>query len=103
MKMVSYVESLTTRMLPILTPPIPTKLLDKSQYAGTWKDGEFADGDWKFKDGSCYKGAFKHGKPAPGDGVFNFPNGNEQKGRYTSAAPIPDTYSMKCRSAVRLI
>jgi hypothetical protein len=51
------------------------------QYAGTWKDGEFVSGDWKFKDGSSYHGEFKGGKPAPGRGRFRLPNGDEQQGR----------------------
>mmetsp|Transcript_69725 Transcript_69725/g.185977 ORF Transcript_69725/g.185977 Transcript_69725/m.185977 type:complete len:90 (-) Transcript_69725:326-595(-) len=50
-------------------------------YSGTWKDGEFVEGDWKFKDGSSFTGAFKGGKPAPGPGRFRFPNGDQQGGR----------------------
>lgn len=52
------------------------------QYVGTWLNGEFQSGEWKFKDGSCYKGSFKGGRPAPGEGTFLFPNGNRQMGKW---------------------
>mmetsp|Transcript_72675 Transcript_72675/g.151799 ORF Transcript_72675/g.151799 Transcript_72675/m.151799 type:complete len:231 (-) Transcript_72675:236-928(-) len=51
-------------------------------YMGQWESGEFQKGDWKFKDGSCYKGLFKGGRPAAGEGVFVFPNGNNLKGKW---------------------
>jgi hypothetical protein len=35
------------------------------QYIGEWLEGEFQKGEWKFKDGSSYKGSFKGGRPAP--------------------------------------
>lgn len=52
------------------------------QYIGSWTEGVFTSGEWKFKDGSCYKGNFRAGKPAPGEGVFLFPNGNKQTGKW---------------------
>ncbi|KAJ1486353.1 hypothetical protein T484DRAFT_1943619 [Baffinella frigidus] len=56
-------------------------------FMGTFQDGDFIDGEWKFKDSSCYKGLFKSGKPAPGEGMFVFPNGNVQKGKWV-ATPL---------------
>lgn len=49
---------------------------------GQWAEGNFEKGEWKFKDGSCYKGEFKNGRPAPGEGVFLFPNGNQLPGKW---------------------
>ena len=43
------------------------------------------DGDWKFKDGSSYRGQFKAGRPAPSRGRFRFQNGDEQTGRCAHA------------------
>mmetsp|Transcript_39096 Transcript_39096/g.123278 ORF Transcript_39096/g.123278 Transcript_39096/m.123278 type:complete len:113 (+) Transcript_39096:458-796(+) len=57
-------------------------------YSGVWKDGNFQEGEWLFKDRSKYIGAFRDGKPAPGEGVFVFPNGNRLKGQWVcSCAP----------------
>uniref|UniRef100_A0A7S4NZR1 Uncharacterized protein n=1 Tax=Guillardia theta TaxID=55529 RepID=A0A7S4NZR1_GUITH len=75
-------------------------------YSGVWKDGNFQEGEWlvlfrfiscfphhklscvQFKDRSKYIGAFRDGKPAPGEGVFVFPNGNRLKGQWVcSCAP----------------
>ena len=53
-------------------------------YMGLWTDGNFVEGDWKFKDGSCYRGNFDHGMPAPGKGEFIFPNGNTVTGTWVS-------------------
>lgn len=53
-------------------------------YMGMWKDGNFVEGDWKFKDGSCYKGNFNLGMPAPGPGTFVFANGNTLQGEWVS-------------------
>mmetsp|Transcript_26541 Transcript_26541/g.39042 ORF Transcript_26541/g.39042 Transcript_26541/m.39042 type:complete len:245 (+) Transcript_26541:33-767(+) len=55
-------------------------------YMGLWTDGNFVEGDWKFKDGSCYKGNFAAGMPAPGEGSFVFPNGNTVKGTWVAKA-----------------
>ncbi len=52
---------------------------------GQWTAGNFEKGEWKFKDGSCYKGEFKNGRPAAGEGVFLFPNGNQLKGKWVDA------------------
>lgn len=51
-------------------------------YMGLWKEGNFVEGDWKFKDGSCYRGNFNMGMPAAGEGIFVFPNGNTIKGTW---------------------
>jgi len=53
-------------------------------YMGLWKDGAFVEGEWKFKDGSCYKGNFADGMPAAGEGLFVFANGNTIKGVWVS-------------------
>lgn len=32
-------------------------------FEGTWKEGDFATGDWVLRDGTTYKGTFQGGKP----------------------------------------
>lgn len=32
-------------------------------FEGTWKEGDFATGDWVLRDGTTYKGSFQGGKP----------------------------------------
>lgn len=62
---------------------------DESQLAGHWHKGAFVSGKWIWKDGTCWEGPFKAGKPC-GRGVFYFPNGTHQPGEYIAEGDEED-------------
>jgi hypothetical protein len=62
---------------------------DESQLAGHWHKGAFVSGKWVWKDGTCWTGPFKAGRPC-GRGVFYFPNGTSQAGEYTAEGDEED-------------
>jgi hypothetical protein len=62
---------------------------DESQLAGQWHKGAFVSGKWIWKDGTCWEGPFKNGRPC-GRGVFYFPNGMSQAGEYVATGDEED-------------
>lgn len=49
---------------------------------GTWKDGNFVDGDWILPNGTKFVGQYDNNRPK-GKGLWKFANGNEVEGDYS--------------------
>ena len=52
------------------------------KYVGIFKNGKMIEGEWRYPNGSFFKGQFDHNKPK-GKGTWHFTNGNKVQGCYT--------------------
>ena len=54
---------------------------DNTRLKGTWRGGEFVEGDWQLENGATFNGRFENGKPL-GEGKWTI-GGKTLAGEYS--------------------